>query len=275
MANAGHNCKAQPAPIYPAYLLLIPLVTCTLSLIPTTFFRLLSSVDESWLFPSSLPLGLALRAVGASGLVAGHAATCMDKSTLSRVDKCYLVGVSMLTAFFLSVCAAKLGFAFVLLPPVVVSAAGGVLLCGFIELAHGTFGPNGALTMRLAVAAALAGSSCLLCAGVSAQYRLPASLTASACFLFANSILFLLLARARVANLKLLGQLGKAIGSLFLFSANSLAVGYTAPSAIASASGVLDQNIVSLVYTAHPAYSATFLALVGATVYYAATFTSV
>jgi len=233
--------------------------------VPTTVLKVISVVAETWPFGEYVPVSMGLRATGAVSLVIGHAATCRGKA-LSRLDRFYLAGVSTLSAFFGSVCCAKLVGSS--LPPIAVSLAGALLLVGFLDAARGAF-PTGPLATRAALSAALLGSACLIVAGASASRRPHASVVASASFSAANGLLLALLARTpRVPFARLLGQLTKLFGSLALFAANSLALGWPSPETAAAVSGVLDKDLTALLYAAHPAYSATFLALLAAAAYF-------
>ncbi|KAJ8601349.1 hypothetical protein CTAYLR_009373 [Chrysophaeum taylorii] len=267
--NKSNRATTAKAPIL---LVLLPSVACVLSLVPTAYLKVISFVVETW--PFALPMGVAARFVGACLLFVGHATSCRGKAKLSNVDKLYLAGVGILSVFFGSVFAAALELVESPLPPYTVTGAGASLLGCYSLAAKSIFDERTSAVARLAVAAALAGSSMLVVAGLKAEFRAQASLVASACFSFANCTLLLLLARVRTARLKVFAQFSKVCGSLSLFSANALALGWITPDSVPSVAGVLDKDLVSRIYRAHPAYSATFLALFGTAAYYSAARTS-
>lgn len=244
----------------PIGLLFLPLASCSISLIPTAFLSVLATLSGSWEF--SLPIGMALRAMGASSLVFGHYGLCGQ--TLTRGDTCYLTGTSLLALFFLSVCGAKLKLSSTVPPPEVMVTGGGLLIGScFVDMVKAARGISTLpLAKRCAVCAGLFGSSMLIAAGLVPLARTRFSVTAGACFLFANSLVFLIMFKASVPRPKLLSQLSKVVGSLCLFSANAMALGWPSRSTLPLVSGVLPSELLDIVFDAHPIYSATYLASV-------------
>lgn len=249
-------------------LVMTPLALSVLSVVPTSYLRLVAFVSEAW--PFELPVGALLRVLGAGSLVLGHATGCKNKPKLSRPDKCYLIGVSLLTAFFAGVCAAISGLA-PSPPPLVVSLAGFSLLGCFLESARSAWQPGAAVVTRFAVSAALCGSSSLVVAGVSDEYRGAASMLASMSFLFANSLLLLLIvSRLASPTVALFAQSAKVLGSLLLFSANALALGWISDDTVPVVAGILDKDVLLRLYNSNPSVAFTFLAIVCAGTYSAA-----
>lgn len=250
----------------PIALVLFPLASCSISLIPTAFLTVLATVSAWWQF--SLPIGMALRAMGASSLVVGHFGLCGP--VLTRGDTCYLTGTSLLALFFLSVCGAKLKLSSTVPPPEVMVTGGGFFIGScFVDMVKAARGISTLpLPKRCAVCAGLVGSSMLVAAGLVPLARARLSVTAGACFLFANSLVFLIMFKASVPRPKLLAQLSKVFGSLCLFSANALALGWPSRATLPLVSGVLPSEMLGTVFEAHPIFSATYLAGVVAALVY-------
>lgn len=262
------NSVSMSASIKNFALVLTPLALSVLSVVPTSYLRLVAFASEAW--PFELPVGALLRALGAASLVLGHATGCKNKPKLSRPDKCYLLGVSLLTLFFAGVCASMQGLA-PMPPPLVVSLAGVSLLGCFLDSARSAWQPGTAVVTRFAVTAALCGSTSLVVAGASDEYRAAASMLASTSFLVANSLLLLLIvARLASPTVALFAQSAKVLGSLLLFSANALALGWISDDTVPVVSGILDKDVLLRLYKSNPSVAFTFLAVVCAGTYSAA-----
>ena len=247
---------------------MLPVWCIVVSLIPASWLSILAVVESRWPI-MDLSCVAFVRAIGATSLVVGHALSCRRKSKLSRADVCYLTGTTLLTIFFVGTCIAAVTGISLAPPPLTVSAGGCSLLFCFLDLGRVAIQPNVAPVTRAAVAAALVGSSSLVVAGVSTSARLPAATLASSCFLFANAILLLLLARARTPLATAAAQSCKVFGSFCLLSANAMAFQWPQSSSLPAVSGVLDPVLTTALFHA-PNIAASYLTIAIATAAYAA-----
>jgi len=250
----------------------LPVWACVGSLLPAAWLSALATLEAKWetITPEALSLVSVLRVCGAASLVVGHTLSCRRKPKLSKADVLYLTGATLLVLFFGGgLLAAVTGFKRMAPPPLTVSAAGCCLLTCFLDLGRVAIQPKVATVTRAAVAGALLGSSSLVVAGASATSRLPAATLASCCFLFANSVLLYLLARAKTPAPTAVAQASKVLGSALLLSANAIAFQWTNGDALPAVSGVLPHDLTQALFLA-PSFSISFLLVLLPSLYYAA-----